>query len=78
MVYMFDNTRVAKHNRMRRNITIHITIGGNQHIISDCNLADNGCVNANPHLVTDGWYPLARATILLPNGNTLMNIDISS
>ena len=49
-----------------------------QHVVADYYIADDGCVDPDPYVVSDGRNALARAAIFLTDGNALMNIDILS
>ena len=61
IIAVLDDTRIAKNNTMRRNITIDVCIRGYQHIIPYGNFAHYRYINAYPDLVPD-----ARGTFSPP------------
>lgn len=78
MLPMLDDARISNNNAMIGNITIDISVGCDQHIISHCDVTYNCSIYANPHFVSDLRCSLAGASILLADGHTLVNIAIIS
>ena len=73
---MSDYTRIPIHNRMRRNIAINITIRSYHDIITYLNSSYDGCIDANPYLITDVRNTFIFASIRLPDDYTLVNVAI--
>lgn len=73
-----DLTGVPKHDAVRWNIAVNISIWRDQYVVSDCYAPDDGCIDPNPYIISDGRNALARAAIFLTDGNALMDIDILS
>ena len=78
MCIWLDLTGIPKHDAVRWNIAVYISIWCDQHVVADYYITDDGCVDPDPYVVSDGRNALARAAIFLTDGNALMDIDILS
>ena len=75
---MLDNARVAEHDRMRRYIYIHITIGCNQHIITNGYPTYNSCIDTNPYFIANGRSTFILSSIRLTYNYSFMDITIAA
>lgn len=75
---MLDYARIAKNYAMAWHITINIGIRRYENIITYDNLSNNGCIDANPNLISNRGCAFSYPTILLTKGNTLMDIAVRS
>lgn len=73
-----DLTWIPKHDAVRWNIAVYISVWRDQHVVADYYITDDGCIDPNPYIISDGRNALARAAIFLTDCNALMNIDILS
>ena len=71
-----NRARIADDNRVRGHIAIDESPRRNQNIISDSNLANDRSVHANTYTAADGGYTLARATTLLSDSHSFMEMTI--
>ena len=75
---MFYYARIAKYNRMWRNIYIYKTIRSYHHIIANGNFSNNSRIDTNPNSIANSWTTFARAPIRLSYNNTFMNVTITT
>ena len=61
---------------MRWNISIHISIWGYEHIRSDGDSSDNGCVGTDPNPITKSRSSRSCASVFAANRNTLVQVAI--
>ena len=73
---MFNRAWVTDNDRMRRHITINITVRSNQHIVANCNIPNYRCIYTDPNIIANCWDSLTNAPILLAYGYPLVNITI--
>ena len=73
-----DLTGIPKHDAVLWNIAVYISIWCDQHVVADYYITDDGCIDPNPYIISDGRNALARAAIFLTDCNALMDIDILS
>ncbi len=74
-----DNlTRIAEDDRVGRDITVDECVRSYENVIPDSDLPDDGAVDSDPDLITDGRSPLAASSVLLTYRNPLMDIDITA
>lgn len=78
MFTRLNNARIADYNGMAGNITVYITIGGNQNVIADGDISHNGAVNANPNVIANGGHTFSFAAVFLPDGYAFVDVDIAS
>lgn len=58
IIPMFNDTRIAKHDRVVRNVTINICIWSNQYIIANSYLPNYCRINAYPNIIANNWHAL--------------------
>ena len=78
MLSMLNNARISKNYRMRRDITIYVTIGCNQHVIPNSYFSHNSTVDSYPNLIPYCWHPFPAASIFLPDCYSFMDIYVLS
>ena len=69
-------TGITKHNRVARNIAVHVRPRGNKDIISHRNSADQGRVDAYPDAIPYNRGSIAFPAVLLADGHALMQVAI--
>ena len=77
-ILMLDNAGVTEHDRMRRYIYIHITIGCNQHIITNGYPTYNSCIDTNPYFIANGRSTFILSSIRLTYNYSFMDITIAA
>ena len=63
---------------MAWHVAIYITVGRDQHVITNGDLSNDYRIYSDPHIVTYNRCPLSFAPIFLSYKNAFVNINISS
>ena len=71
-----NHTGIPQHNRMIRNIKVYKAVGRNHHVVSNFNITDNCCVDADVNSITQNWSTTAFSTIFRANRASLMQTAI--
>ena len=61
---------------MAGDIAVQVSIGCNQHIVSDCNFTNHRRINPNPYPITYRWNSLPNPPVFSANCNSFMDITI--
>lgn len=75
-ISVFNDTWVAKDDRVGGDINIHVTVWGNKNIITDCYFSHDCGVNAYPNLVAYCRGTSAKPSVRLSDDDSLVDIAI--
>lgn len=77
-VTVFYHTRVAEDYGVGWDVDVHVTVRGNQDIISDSNVPHNSSVDAYPNSIAYRRNTLTRTSVRLSDNDSPMNIAVSA
>ena len=75
---MFNNTGIAKNDRITGYITVYITIRSDQYIVAYCDISYDSRIDTDPYRIADYGCAFAFSAVFLTYHNTFVNIAVLS
>ncbi len=77
-IAVFHYTRISKDDRVGGDVDVHIAVWGNQYIVTNGDVANDGGVDAYPDLVPYCRSPFSGASVRLTDDNTFVDVAVSA